>query len=258
MQTHLTVRGLVIRETSYHDADKLIDLLTDTGIRTVQVRSARKAGSKYAAVTQLFCYGEYCLRCSGERFYLDSAVSINAFYGIRDDIEALALASYFSELVRKTRTNEPQPQILQLCLYALRHLSEHDRPARLVKAVFELRLTAELGQMPNLVCCPVCLRYQLPHPVLRISAAEVICMECRREKAAGDLETTPAVLAAARHVIYADMERIFQFRLKGQSAEDFYLYAENYLLVRLEMFFPTLKFYRDLIGDGTEEPLVFS
>ena len=53
MQTHLNIRGLVIRETALHDADKLIDLLTENGIRTVQAKSARKQGSKYGAVSFL-------------------------------------------------------------------------------------------------------------------------------------------------------------------------------------------------------------
>lgn len=252
MQTHLTVKGLVIRETSYHDADKLIDLLTDDGIRTVQARSARKAGSKYAAVTQLFAYGEYCLRVSGERYYLDSAVSLNQFYGLRSDLEALALASYFSELLRKTATDQFQPQLLRLCLLALHHLSEHDRPVPLVKAVFELRLMTELGMMPNLVCCPVCLTYLPPHPVLRITAADLICAECMYEDSEEAQPVSQSVLAAARHVVFSEYARLFQFRLKGESAAQFSAYAESYVLHRIGMYFPTLKFYHQLAGENTE------
>ena len=51
-----------------HEADKLFDLFTENGIVTVQGKSVRKAGSKYGAVTQLFAYGEFCLRQSGERY----------------------------------------------------------------------------------------------------------------------------------------------------------------------------------------------
>lgn len=246
MQTHLTVKGLVIRETSYHDADKLIDLLTDEGIRTVQARSVRKAGSKYAAMTQLFAYGEYCLRVSGERYYLDSAVSLNQFYGLRSDLEALALASYFSELIRKTTTAQFQPQLLRLYLLALHHLSAHDRPVPLVKAIFELRLVTELGMMPNLVCCSMCMTYLPAHPVLRIAAADMICSECLPEGTGQNPPVPQAVLTAARHVVFSEYERLFQFRLKGESAAQFSDYAETYLLHRLGMFFPTLQFYHDV------------
>ena len=255
MQTHLTVRGLVIRETPYKDSDKLFDLLTDSGIRTVQARSVRKPGSKYAAVTQLFSYGEFCLRISGDRCYLDSAVSLSAFYGIRNDLEALALASYCSELIRKTATDQPQPNLLRLFLLALHHLSEHDRPPALVKAVFELRLLTELGLMPNLVCCPVCLNYLPPHPVLRIHDADMICRDCRFERHPLDLEVTPSVLLAARQAVYPELDRIFQFRLKGESEAQFAAYAESYLLHQLRLSLPTLKFYRELHGGEPVSPL---
>ena len=275
MPTHLTVRGLVIRETPVHDADKLFDLFTENGILTVQAKSVRKAGSKYGAVTQLFSYGEFCLRENGNRHYLDSAVSLELFYGIRNDLNALALASYFSELIRKTATDQPQPQLLRLYLLSLHHLAKHDRPLPLVKAVFELRLMClagfapaldrcavcgehapelrlmtELGLMPNLVCCPVCMTYLPAQPVLRIGEADLICKSCRTELSPLDFETKQSVLLAARQAVYAEPDRIFQFRLKGESEPQFAEYAEQYLLHRLALSLPTLKFYHELTDPG--------
>ncbi|MBP0988420.1 MAG: DNA repair protein RecO [Oscillospiraceae bacterium] len=243
MQTHLNLKGLVIRETAFQDADKIIDLLTEDGIRTVRARSARKPGSKYAAVTQLFSYGDFCLRCSGDRLFLDSAVSLNLFFGIRNDLDALALASYFSELIRNTVTNQPQPQILRLYLLALHHLSEHSRPLPQVKSVFELRLMTELGMMPNLVCCQECMTYLPKHPVLRVRFADFVCRECREIADNHDIPATEAVLLAARHVVFTEFDRLFQFRLKGKSADLFAQYTEQYVLHRLGMHFPTLDFY---------------
>ena len=254
LPTHLTVRGLVIRETPVHDADKLFDLFTENGILTVQAKSVRKAGSKYGAVTQLFSYGEFCLRENGNRHYLDSAVSLELFYGIRNDLNALALASYFSELIRKTATDQPQPQLLRLYLLSLHHLSQHDRPLPLVKAVFELRLMTELGLMPNLVCCPVCMAYLPVQPVLRIGEADLICKACRTEISPLDFETKQSVLLAARQAVYAEPDRIFQFRLKGESESQFAEYAEQYLMHRLALSLPTLKFYHELTDPGGDLP----
>lgn len=246
MPAHLTVKGLVIRETPYRDADKIFDLLTENGIRTVQARSVRKAGSKYAAVTQLFSYGEFCLREDRGRHYLDSAVSLNMFYGIRNDLEGLALASYFSELLRMSATDQPQPQLLRLFLLALHHLAEHDRPAALVKSVFELRLMTELGMMPNLICCPVCMTYLPARLVLRISEADMLCAECLPDDAPETETVGTAVLQAARHVVFSETDRLFQFRLKGASEAQFAQYTESYLLAHLKTDFRTLRFYQEL------------
>ncbi|MBQ3940599.1 MAG: DNA repair protein RecO [Oscillospiraceae bacterium] len=243
-----TVKGLVIREVVFGEADKLIDLLTDTGVRTVRVRGARKPGSKYAAVTQIFSYGEFCLRQSSGRLYLDSAVSLSAFYGIRNRLEALALASYFSELVRRTATEQPQPQILRLFLICLHYLSEHTRDDLQIKAVFEMRLVTELGMMPDLVCCPVCLRYLPPKPILRLDKADMVCEDCCPGPGWNDLAVTTATLQAVRHAVFSDLERVLAFRVRGESLLLFAVYAEAYVLRRTEHSYPTLQFYRSLTG----------
>ena len=130
MPTLLTVKGLVIRKTDYGETSVLFDLLTDSGIRAVSAKGIRKPGSKYAAVTQLFSYGEFCLRQSGGKLYLDSAAPIDLFYGLRTDLTSLALASYFSELIRKTATDQPQPQLLRLFLHCLHYLSAEEKIRR--------------------------------------------------------------------------------------------------------------------------------
>lgn len=251
MPTHLTVRGLVIRETAYGDSDKILDLLTENGIRIVRARSVRKAGSKYSAVTQLFSYGEYCLRLSGQRCYLDSASSLNLFYGLRNDLEALALASYFSELIRKTTTDQSQPQLLRLFCYALHHLSEHDRPLLQVKAVFELRLLTELGLMPDMLCCKVCGEYLPLHPVLRIVQADFVCKDCCEVETPSDISATPAVVQAARHVLFAEFDRLFQFRLKNDALPLFAQYCESFLKHQLGTSFHTLKFFHELTDSAS-------
>lgn len=253
MQTHLNIKGLVIRETAYQDADKIIELLTGDGIKTVRAKSARKPGSKYAAVTQIFSYGEFCLRRSDRRYYLDSAVSINLFYGLRNDLTALALASYFADVIRNTVTNQPQPQILRLFLLSLHYLSEHSRPESLVKSIFELRLMTEIGLMPNLVCCDECMTYLPKHPVLRVRFGDLLCRECRMIPDPEDEDAPQAVLHAARHVVFSEFDRLFQFRLKGYSAVSFSRYTERYLLRHLGIGFRTLQFYHELVTGVSED-----
>lgn len=245
---HVTVKGLVLRETVFGEADKLIDLLTESGIRTVGVRSARKPGSKYAAVTQAFSYGEFCLRQTGERFWLDSAVSVNMFFGVRQRLDALALAAYFSELIRKTATDQPQPQLLRLFLYCLQRLEQDDRPLEQIKGTFELRLMTELGMMPNLVCCASCMQYQPRGPIMRVAKADFLCADCAdpEEITPDEIPVTQSTLQALRHVVFSDMDRIFGFRLKGTSLRLFAAYCERYTLYRLGTGFRTLKFYHDL------------
>ena len=82
--------------------------------------------------------------------------------------------------------------------------------------------------------------------MLRIGEADLICKDCRSEHSPLDYETKQSVLLAARQAVYAEPERIFQFRLKGESETQFAEYAELYLLNRLSLSLPTLKFYHEL------------
>lgn len=246
----LTVKGLVIRETAYGESDKIIDILTENGVITLRARGTRKSGSKYAALVQLFAYAEFCLRQSGERYFLDSAVPISLFYGIRNDLEALALASYFAELTQKIATVQSQPQILRLFLHCLHYLSEHTRPVPLLKAIFELRLVTEIGMMPNLLCCRECCCYLPQTLVMRIQDGDFLCSDCADEIGSTDMPMTVGALRAVRHVVLSDFERLFHVRIGQTELKELSAFAERYLIYRLELRCKTLRFYHSLTAPG--------
>lgn len=251
MQTHLTVKGVVVRETAYGESDKLFDLLTDSGVLTVRARGVRKQGSKYAAVTQLFSYGEFCLRERGGRHYLDSAVSIEMFYGIRGDLLAFMLGSYFAEVIIYTATLDFQPQILRLFLYCLHYLSARTRPLAMIKAVFELRMMTELGMQPDLSFCAVCAEPDPLIPLMRCEDGDFICDRCTAHAKAGRAVAVPhSALQAARHIADAPLEKLFLFRLEERSLARLGVYTETYLLQMLDTSFRTLRVYKDMVAEG--------
>lgn len=253
MAALLTVKGLVLRETAFGEADKLFDLYTENGIYTVRARGVRKAGSKYAAVTQVFSYGEFCLRQSGERYYLDSAVSISTFFGLRGNLEALALAAYFSELIRQTATLQQQPQLLRLFLHSLHYLSEGTRPLLQVKAIFELRLATEMGLAPNLLCCQMCGEFLPQKLYFRISDGDFVCASCHLGRDAhGELLLGAPVLQAMRHIIFSEFEKLFLFRLAAHHLGALQSATELYLLRALNLSnLRTLDFFHVLTAEGS-------
>lgn len=249
----ITMKGLVLHEAAYGETDKIIDLLTEEGIRTVRVRGARKPQSKYAAVTQLFAYGEFCLREAKGKWYLDSASLLNLFYPLRTDLNALALGAYFADLLRRTATAQYQPEILRLFLICLHYLSEKLRPIAQIKAAFELRLLADTGMMPNLICCPICMQYMPAHPILRIEQSDLVCADCYGQPGLRDIAVTQSALMAVRHVVYSDLDRILCFRIHGQSFRQFTTYAEKYIVEHLEFQARTLVYYADIVNSPNEE-----
>ena len=155
---HRIVEGIVLRETETNEADKILTILTRTeGKLAVIARGARRRRSRIAAAAQLLVYSEMTLYQKGNWSILDEASTLELFDGVRQDVEFLALGSYFAELTELlTAEDVPSPEILSLLLNALYALGTLHREPEQVKAAFELRLLALSGFEPMLESCAVC------------------------------------------------------------------------------------------------------
>ena len=243
----LTTQGIVLRETNYKEADKILTVLTrDWGKRTVKARGCRRKNSKLTAASQLLVYSELTLSERGEFTTLTEADPLEQFWSVRQDLETLALASYFAEVAEASaQEGETCPELLSLllnCLYALDTLK---KPRALVKAVFELRLLCLTGYEPLLDACAVC---GAPEPLrarLHLSQGVLCCAACRAE--AGEGAAIPlegGALAAMRHIVYGDPKRLFSFRLEGAGLSCLSHVCQRFLTTQLDRGFRTLDFYQ--------------
>ena len=95
---YVKTQGLILRETNYKEADKILTVLTrEGGKRTVKARGCRRRNSPLAASAQLLAWSDMTLFAHRERFTLQEAEPLDLFWGVRADVEKLALASYFAE-----------------------------------------------------------------------------------------------------------------------------------------------------------------
>ena len=147
----LTTRGLVLREVRYKEADKILTVLTQhEGKVTVRARGALRKGSRITAATQLLTYSDMTIFENRGRRTLNEASTVEEFLGLRADLGAFALGSYFAELLETVSAEEyPDPPVLQLGLNSLYALSRALCPPEQIKAVFELRLMCLAGYEPD-------------------------------------------------------------------------------------------------------------
>ena len=95
----LTTQGIILREVNYKEADKILTVLTrDYGKRTVKAPGCRRKTSRLTAGSQLLVYSELTLRQRGEYLTLSEADPQQQFWSVRQDLDLLALASYFAEV----------------------------------------------------------------------------------------------------------------------------------------------------------------
>ena len=241
----LTTDALIVRENNnIGESDRFVTALTrDCGLIRASVRGARNLKSRSSSATQLLCYSRLTLYRGREKYIVDDAEPIKVFFGVREQLDKLALAQYFCELAGVLAPQEePAEEALRLLLNALHYLAEGSRPLPLLKAVTELRLLCQAGYMPSVAACSGCgaqdgVWFSPLQGVL-------LCDTCHGT--VGAVPVSPAALAALRHIVYAPFERCFAFALPETETTTLGDVVERFLLAQLGRSFNTLEFYHSL------------
>ena len=152
-----TIRGIVIKETFSGDSDKYIIIFAkDIGKVSVFAKGARKLKSKFLAGTALFTYGDFIVKESRGKYYLDSVDIIENFYGLRNDIFTLAYGTYFLEILDKSVPNGISENLLLLLLLKSLQKLVKTENKELISSTFVLKLISFLGFFPSLKNCVYC------------------------------------------------------------------------------------------------------
>ena len=239
-----TTKGLVLRETRYKEADRILTILTETdGKITAKARGALRKSSRTAAATQQLTWSELTLFGNRGKWTVNEGSVLEGFSGLRDEIERLALGSYFAECAEALSVEDQKDgELLSLVLNSLYALSRGMYDARKIKAAFELRLMSLSGYRPSPEHCAHCGTETVENPVFDLVDGRVYCRKCSRSGSTVILDD--ASLAAMRTVLDATPKQIFSFELEGDSLVSLSFAAENYLLMQTERSFGTLDYYK--------------
>ena len=241
-----TTKGLVLKETIYNDADKLLDVLTaDQGLITVKARGARRSKSTLKSACQVLCYAEFTLTESHGKTVVTEAAPIEQFRALRDDLERFYLGCYFAQVSRLlSQQDAPDEALLALLLHSLNALCRPDRAQLTVKAAFELRAACLAGFQPELSGCAVCGSSE---PALfDVMRGMLFCGGCRPDGTGLCMPVGPGVLAAMRYLVSCPVNRLFSFTLNEASLQQLSDVTETYLSTQLEQSFSTLRLYKSL------------
>ncbi|MEG2421298.1 MAG: DNA repair protein RecO [Oscillospiraceae bacterium] len=249
---HVKTTGIVLRETNYKESDKILTLFTaEGGIRTVKARGCRGKSSRTAASCQLLVYSDLTLVEYRDFFTLGEADSIEQFWGVKSDLDKLALGSYFAEVLETVgEEGVPDEGLLSLLLNSLYALGTLGKPLKLVKAGFEMRAMCLAGYEPMLDGCGVCGAERVEQPRLNLSEGMLHCALCK--KGGGiSMPVSPQTLQALRYIAYGDPKRLFSFTLDDQNLQQLCDVSEAFLMTQLERGFRTLDFYKQIQTEGT-------
>lgn len=238
--------GLILKEQNIGEKDKLVWVLTrHNGLLRAFVRGAKSFKNRKNSATAMFCYSKLSLYKSKDSYVIDEAEPVETFFGLRDDLEKITLAQYFSELVLSlVQENEDSSEYLRLLLNSLYFLSKGNMPPEQVKAITELRLMCIAGFMPNLIACERCGEYETPIMYFDVEHGLLYCENCMSSDALFSLDI--GLVRALRHISFSDFEKIYSFKMDDGALPDLSYITEKYLLARLRRNYKTLDFYKDI------------
>lgn len=218
------VKGIVIREVTYKDNDKIITILTDTlGKVSVIAKGAKKTNSPYLASSQYLVYSEFVLYQNTGYYYLNSASVINTFYNVRVDLDKLQIAFELTKMINSvTDENQDCEKILQLFLNTIYALDKFEKDKRCIINAFKIKLFTILGFAPRQDKCSNCskslLDSQEEYVYYDFVSNVFLCEEC---KSSADLKRlvkiSKATYSAILFVIRTDIKKIFSFELKSYT-----------------------------------------
>lgn len=239
-----TTKALVLREVKYKEADRILTLFTaDNGKITAKARGALRKTSRTGAATQQLTWSDMTLFLNKGKWTVNEASVIEPFDGLKVNIAAFALGSYFAECVEALSVEDQKDaELLSLALNSLYALSRELHDPRKIKAAFELRLMSLSGYHPAVERCAVCGAEEPEEPMLDLIDGRLCCRKCCHSGSAVTLDKDS--LAAMRFVLSAPGKQIFSFDLAGEGLIDLAYAAENYLLTQTERSFGTLDYYK--------------
>jgi len=246
-----TVKGLVLRSIKYGESDKLITILTEEGKIFFKARGIRSLTSKNAAGCAGFVYSEFILEQRGDFCFLRKAMPLYSTVRAGAQVSSIALASYLASLAEDTaRDAETGKMVLRLLMNALYLIAKEDRPLDLIKSVFEMRLLAANGLMPQMEYCSGCQKEAeaFSHVFFRLLEGDFLCPDCMTNKDKDSVKVSAKVLEICRHSVESTEERAYAVKIPEMLLKEFSRLSERYLICQLERNYQTLEFYREVKG----------
>lgn len=249
---YLNTKALVLRETKYKDADKILTVLTaDEGKLTVKARGALRKSCRYAAASQILCFSDMTLFGNKGKWSLNEAQTIEQFLPLREDIEYLALANYFADVLDAVSDEDsPNPEVLQLGLNSLFALSRKLYSPEHIKAVFEIRLMCLSGFEPDLYGCVSCGDEMPEDALFSLKGGVIHCRGCAPGAPGISMPLSKETLEAIRYICLAEPKKVFSFSIPQTAEKQLFDIAEAYVASQLERGFSSLDYWKGISYKG--------
>lgn len=142
----LRTRAIVLRRTNYGEADRILQLLTPSGKRSVMAKGVRREKSRLAGGIELFAISDIVIgQGKGELGILTSARLIQFYRHIMEDYDRMQVAYSAIKLVSRASETVDGSEWYDVLAEVLMALDALSIPLEMVEAWFYLHYAALMG-----------------------------------------------------------------------------------------------------------------
>lgn len=147
------LKAIVLRRTNYQEADRILDLVTPLGKRSVIARGVRKEKSRLAGSVELLCESEIVLTKSNKSSLaiLTSARLIRFYGNILKSYDRMTFAYDTLKNIGKAVNQIEEPEWYDLLSQVLSGLDDSKIDLRLIRVWFLLQYQKLLGNELNML-----------------------------------------------------------------------------------------------------------
>ena len=217
------VVGVVVSETAFDEASKIINIFTEEGIIGVIAKGAKRIKSPFFATTSKFSYGVYNI------LYKEKALSklidadiLKDYRNIKKDMIKISYTTYITELTLKVYKSDSKKGIYDLYLMALDKINDGYDPL-VISDILKLKLLDYLGIKPVIDKCVICGNTS---NIITISSylGGFVCSNCLgKEKI-----VSPKSVSLIRMLYYVDMAKIKKIDISKEVRKEIDEFINDY------------------------------
>jgi DNA repair protein RecO (recombination protein O) len=226
--------GIVLRTRQLGEADKILTIYTlEKGKITAVARGSKRARSRLMAISQPFTHGSFLLYTGRSMDSVNEGELINSYFKLREDIEAMAYATYVAELFDLlVDEGEPSSGLYRLLLSVLT-LLENDGDRDVYLTWFTLRFISQLGYQPVLDRCVRCGKPLSGAVSFSIGQGGMLCSSCMSSDL-GRMPVSLKVAAQLRRIADSPPEKLDVLRTDKADKQVMDKILRAYLEYRME------------------------
>lgn len=236
------VEGIIINDTNYGEASKIINILTDEGIIGVIAKGAKSIKSPLRSTTLNLTYGSFNIYYNENKLStLKSADIINELKNIKKDIVLVSYMSFLCDLVSQVMKQNDDKKIYDMLISTLLKINDGLNPM-IMTNILELKLLDYLGVGISFNSCCKCGKTR---GIVTIDpdAGGYICKDCYTNELYYDEKT----LKMLRMYYLVEISSISDLKISDKVVNNINYFVNTYYDRYTGLYLKSKKFLNDLI-----------